>query len=300
MGTQQTIVHDGVEIPDFGDRYYPYAVIEVTKHCNLRCKTCFFFQAFQHTEKNLSDDDLVEKLRALQRRHRIRFMSWVGGEPLLRRKVIEQASSIFEQNVVFTNGTLPIPDLPIGIGVSLDGPREINDAIRGEGVFDQVVANLATAPRSVFIQSVVTARNASMVEEFTETLTTLPNVSGVVFSIYVPQKGDTSGLAFSMDERDALIRRLIALKDRLGSFVLNERAALELAFSATSKEVTDHCDMKERSLALDYRLHRRRPCCYGENVDCDRCAAPTPFSMAVRRSSGDGRETILPDALRRR
>jgi hypothetical protein len=68
---QPTIEFEGVEIPDFGDRPYPYGVVELTKHCNLRCTTCFFFQAFQHDAKDLRDAELIEKLRALQKRQRI-------------------------------------------------------------------------------------------------------------------------------------------------------------------------------------------------------------------------------------
>lgn len=272
-----------VEIPDFGERRFPYATIEVTRHCNLRCTTCYFFEAFQHDETNLRDEELLDKLRALQARHGIKFMSWAGGEPLLRRRAIAAAPSIFEGNVLFTNGTLPIPDLPIAVGVSLDGPPEINDAIRGAGVYDRVVHTLREAPRPVFIQSVVTQQNAPVLRAFTNALTQLPNVYGVIFSIYVPQRDEPEERAFSLPERDRLLDTLLELKDTHDSFILNERRALELMRSSTCKAITDACDMKANALALDYRLRRRQPCCYGEDVDCDLCAAPTPFSMAARR-----------------
>jgi MoaA/NifB/PqqE/SkfB family radical SAM enzyme len=279
---EPTIRFEGVEIPDFGERKFPYAVIEVTRRCNLRCKTCFFFHAFQHDEGDVPDEELLAKLGALQRRHEIRFMSWVGGEPLLRRRVIEQAPILFSRNVVFTNGLLGIPEIPVAIGVSLDGPREINDAIRGEGIYEKVRTNIAAAPRPVFIQSVVTRRNVAELERVTAESADWSNVTGVVYSIYVPQRDDASGLAFSLPERDALVERLLRLKDEYGEFVHNERRALELTLSPTCRDVTDHCDMKQNSLALDYTLRRRRPCCYGERVDCDLCAAPTPFSLAAR------------------
>jgi MoaA/NifB/PqqE/SkfB family radical SAM enzyme len=286
---------DGVEIPDFGDRTYPYAILEVTKRCNLRCKTCFFFRAFQHTERNLTDAELIPKLRALQKRHEIKFISLVGGEPLLRPAVVDAAAAIFPMVVMFTNGTLPIPDLPIAIGVSLDGPRAINDEIRGSGGFDRVVKNLASAPRPVFIQSVVNRQNAAVLEDFADELAGLPNVNGVIFSIYVPQQGDESGLGFDLPTRDRVVDTLLRVKDRHGDFLLNERRALELAHSSTCREVTDRCDMKVHSLALDYRLHRRLPCCYGEQVDCNLCAAPTPFSQAARKEAAaeDSRSTLV-------
>lgn len=282
---EQTIDFCGVEIPDFGDRHYRYAVVEVTRHCNLRCETCFFFQAFQHPHKNIPDDELLQTLRALQERHRIKLVTWVGGEPLLRPALMEQVVEIFDMNVIFTNGTLPIPALSAGIGVSLDGPPEINDHIRGAGVYEKVKQNLDAAPQKVFIQSVVTKTNALTLERFVEGLTHMPNVFGVVFSIYVPQKNDTSGLAFTLEERDQLLDTMIRLKDRFDHFIINERRALELTHSSTANAITSQCDMKENALALDYRLRRRLPCCYGENVDCDLCAAPTPFAQAARQEA---------------
>lgn len=289
---QPMITVDGVEIPDFGERTFPYAVIEVTRRCNLRCTTCFFFQAFQHQDDDIPEEDLLAMLRALQRRHDIKLMSWVGGEPLLRPRVVEAAADIFPTNIMFTNGMLGIPALPVALAVSLDGPEQINDAIRGKGVYAKVMKNLRAAPRDVFIQCVVTRRNVDVLEAFAQELTGVPHVSGVIFSIYVPQKNDTSGLAFGVGERDRVIDLLLHLKDAFGSFVLNEARALELAYSATSKRVTDDCDMKRRSLALDYRLQRRLPCCYGEDVDCDRCAAPTPFSQAARREADKDRAEV--------
>lgn len=296
-----TLTYDGVEIPDFGDRCFPYGVMEVTRRCNLRCETCFFFQAFQHEDDDLPEEVLLASLRVLQRRHGIKFMSWVGGEPLLRRRVVEAAVDIFPVNVMFTNGLLPIPDLPIAIGVSLDGPPAINDAIRGKGVYERVTRNLQAVPRPVFIQCVVTQRNVAALESFAAALTKLPNVMGVIFSIYVPQRGDRSGLGFALAERDRVITLLLGLKDRYGPFILNEGRALELALSPTCRQVTDNCDMKVHALALDYRLRRRQPCCYGENVDCDLCAVPTPFSLAARaergRTLGSDPSAAAPDGI---
>ena len=240
---------------------------------------------------------VIERLRALQKRHGIKFLSLVGGEPTLRPKVLQAASEIFPQCVMFTNGTRPIPDLPISIGVSLDGPEDINDEIRGTGVYQKVMATIAEAPRPVFIQSVLSKRTLPHLEAFTASLVKVDKIAGVVYSIYVPQINDDSDLAFSLPERDKVIDRLLALKDEHGDFILNQTRALELTRSETCKPITDNCDMKTNSLALDYRMRRRLPCCYGEDVDCDLCAAPTPFTMAAKR---EARHAGLADPLPRR
>ena len=294
-----TISYDGVEIPDYGERLYPYGILEVTRHCNLRCTTCFFFQAFAHEEGDVADAELVAKLKALAKRHRIKFMSWVGGEPLLRKRVVEHAAEIVPGNVIFTNGTVALPDWPVTFAVSLDGLEEVNDAIRGTGVFERARRTIAQAPRRVLVQTVVSRRNLDVLPAFTDELAGWPKVAGVIFSIYVPQQGDASGLAFELSARDELLDRLLELKRRHGAFVVNEEAALELARPATCREVTDGCDMRENSLALDYRLERRTPCCYGEKVDCDLCAAPTPFSLAARARGLVSGTDHLAETIRR-
>jgi Fe-coproporphyrin III synthase len=277
-----TIMFEGVDIPDFGDQEYPYGVLEVTQRCNLRCKTCFFFQAFRHPGKDIPDDVLIPQLRALQKRHQIKFMSWVGGEPSLRPIILKAATKIFPYNMIFSNGIRSIPDLPMAFGISLDGPPEINDAIRGKGVYEKAMKNIRNAPRKVFVQSVITRKNFPFLDEFTAQLSKEKNLTGIIYSIYIPQKGDASSFGFNLTERDQVIEKLLMLKDEYGEFFLLLRRAIELMHSSNSSSITKTCDMRVNSLAMDYTLRRRKPCCYGENVDCDLCAVPTPFVLAAK------------------
>src|SRR5512137_684093 len=67
--------------------------IDVTSRCNLRCRHCYFLE--QGYERELSADEWLAKLEELKRRAWPRpFVayqgSWVGGEPLLRKEVIER------------------------------------------------------------------------------------------------------------------------------------------------------------------------------------------------------------------
>ena len=278
-----TIEFEGVDIPDFGDRQYPYGVFEVTQRCNLRCATCFFMQSFHSQGKDIPDDVLIPQLRALQKRHQIKFMSWVGGEPSLRPEILRAGAEIFPYNMVFSNGIISIPDLPMALGISLDGPPEINDEIRGKGVYEKAIKTIREASKKVFVQSVVTRKNFPFLDEFTARLSKEKNLAGVVHSIYVPQKGDSSNLGFDFPERDRVVEKLLMLKDEYGEFILFPRRAFELMHSSHSASVTKNCDMRIHSLAMDYTLRRRKPCCYGENVDCDLCAVPTPFVLAAKK-----------------
>ena len=83
----------------------------------------------------------------------ISFILLAGGEPMLRRDIIEQAGTM--QNIlfpIFTNGTflderyLALFDkcrnlVPI---MSIEGEKEMTDARRGEGVYDRLMGNMDT------------------------------------------------------------------------------------------------------------------------------------------------------------
>ena len=71
-------------------------------------------------------------------------MVWMGGEPLLRSDVLREGVKLFARNTITTNGTLPLIDLGPKIKwvISLDGPEDINDEIRGKGCFKKVLKTL--------------------------------------------------------------------------------------------------------------------------------------------------------------
>ena len=85
----------------------------------------------------------------------------MGGEPLLRQDVLQEGTKLFPKNNVTTNGTIDLIHLPRCIYiVSIDGPEEINDAIRGKGSFRRVMKTLSRIPvnfePTVMCQCVVT------------------------------------------------------------------------------------------------------------------------------------------------
>lgn len=261
-------------------KHYPYAVIDLTERCNLRCEHCFFFKEERGGLKDLPDDEFLSRLAQLQKQHNIQGMSWVGGEPLLRLNVLLEGVKLFEHNVIFSNGTVPIPDdFPLALGVSIDGPREINDAIRGPGVFDKVMANIDGKP-NIYFQYVLSKKNFSALEESLELLTKT-TANGMIISIYVPVKNDDTGMAFDFQERDLVIDKIMELKTRYPNFIFNTGESLNLMRSKTAKKITDNCDMVENCLAMDTHFNQKTPCCYGSDVDCDNCAAPTPFNRAA-------------------
>jgi MoaA/NifB/PqqE/SkfB family radical SAM enzyme len=219
-------------------------------------------------------------------------MMWMGGEPMLRWRTIEKGISLFPRNHITTNGTVPLKDFgpEITYIVSLDGPREANDAVRGEGVFDRVMKTIAAIPEGfgsqVVVQCVAHRENQNHLEDLVREL--LPTKApGLTFSFYVPRAGEVSPRAWeSVEERETVVDLVFELKRRYPGFIWNSTRSLELMRPATAKLVTDHCPMMQVMLPLYIEGdHFTTPfCCYGNDVDCDRCGAWGVFASAAKMS----------------
>ena len=271
-------------------RVYPAAMVNITNRCNLQCRHCFVFREGNPNEPESEMDTrtMLAKLEELQKRHSINTMVWMGGEPLLRPDVLRDGLKLFERNHVTTNGTIDLIDLPNCIYViSIDGPPEICDSIRGPGVFDRVMKNVSRLPETfgptVMSQCVVTRTNENALEELAERL--MPTrIEGLTFSFYVPTAKDDSELTWgSLERRDRAVREALRLKDKYPDFIWNNRRTLELTLSENAKAVTDNCPVKNFMLPLYLKGQEfvRPFCCYGNDVDCDLCGAWAVFYIAA-------------------
>jgi len=271
---------------------YPAAMVNATNRCNLACKHCFVFRDGNPNSPDgeMPPERLLAELRRIRDRHGIRFMLWMGGEPMIRWRMIEKGIELFERNTITTNGTIPLKDFgpDLTYVISLDGPRDINDPIRGAGVFDRVMENIAAIPPdfapTVTVQCVVHRQNQDRLAEFVETL--LPtNVQGIVFSFHVPRAGEVSPQAWdSVEEREPAIDIVFDLKRRYPDRIWNSGRSLNLMRPATAKLVTDNCPMMRTTmpLYLGGGGFTTPYCCYGNDVDCDRCGSWGVFSVATK------------------
>ena len=271
---------------------YPGAMVNVTNHCNLACEHCFVFRDGNPNESagEMKPERLLSELRRLRDRHGIRRMLWMGGEPMLRWRVIEQGLPLFERNTITTNGTIPLRDFGDALTyvISLDGPREVNDPVRGKGVFDRVMKTVEAIPEgfrpTVMVQCVLHRENQDRLEDLVREL--LPTkVEGLTFSFYVPRAEEVSARAWeSVEEREAAVDIVLDLKRRYPKFIWSSRRSLELMRPASAKLVTDHCPMQKFMLPLYIEGNDFTTpfCCYGNDVDCDRCGAWGVFATAAK------------------
>ncbi len=281
---------------DFGDREFRSALVNVTNLCNLSCKHCFVFREDNPNQPRDKMDDaaMLDQLRFLRDKHGIKAMLFMGGEPMIRKKLVLEGVRLFEQPSIVTNGTYGIPRVPgCLVTVSLDGPEDLNDSIRGQGVFKKVrEAVFARDPNDgtiVMLQMSITRENAPGIEEFVSKVKDWP-VTGIAFTFYVPTRNDTSDQAWSdLSDRDEAVRRVILVKRKYPDRVKSNIGALELMLSDTALKYTgengENCLMKE-TLPLymgDGGQFERTFCCYGNDVDCSRCGAYSVFNTAYHR-----------------
>lgn len=283
---------------------YPAAMVNITNRCTLRCKHCFVFREGNPNDPRdeMDSQSMVGKLSELQKRHEIQTMLWMGGEPLLRPDVLREGTKLFARNNVTTNGTLDLIDLPRCIYVvSIDGPPEINDAIRGKGTFERVMKTLSRVPEqfepTVMCQCVVTKQNEDKLEETVDHLRST-RIEGMTFSFYAPCKDDNSELTWgTLERRDKAVREAMRIKKKYPDFIWNRSRVLELTLSENAKAVTDNCPSKKMVLPLYLEGDKfvTPYCCYGNDVDCDLCGAWVVFHLAAILEQENQNQTLPAD-----
>jgi radical SAM protein with 4Fe4S-binding SPASM domain len=146
-----------------GGRAFPawHYFFEVTRRCNLRCSMCQYRDWFErHSPAELIEGELTtdEWRGVVDQTGRFSLITFTGGEPWVRQDFLEllEYASARRRTHFITNGTLLTDDRVrrcvelspkrltgkglCFVGVSIDGPRDVHDAIRGrEGAFDETL-----------------------------------------------------------------------------------------------------------------------------------------------------------------
>ena len=135
----------------------------------------------------------------------------MGGEPALRLDVLMLADRIFPFVFVITNGTVKIPkEFNHRLYVSIDGNREINDSVRGDGVFSRVIKNYSGDKR-VVINMTLTRDNYRELEAVTK-ISKENGFNGVVCNICAGGTDVTSQRVVEKEDRKAIVEELKRVK----------------------------------------------------------------------------------------
>lgn len=134
-----------------GEHIPPFLIASITSKCNLHCAGCYsrcnHATVDSEPVKQLTADEWT-KIFDEADEIGISFILLAGGEPMLRRDIIEAAGR--KQNIlfpIFTNGTFVDEEyyslfdkcrnlLPV---MSIEGDREATDNRRGKGIYDRLI-----------------------------------------------------------------------------------------------------------------------------------------------------------------
>jgi Fe-coproporphyrin III synthase len=261
-----------------------YGSIDVSKDCNLRCRHCYFFE--EEHDSELSIEQWIAKLEEIRRtRSRREFpffcCTWVGGEPLIRRELIERGRKYFRHNVVVTNGTIPLPDWPdVNWYISIDGDEGLHEWIRNKkGIYQKAMRNVQEHPElSVTIAYCVTRQNAQCIEQVVKDWNEA-GASHITFDFYTPIETIEDDLWLPFAERDRVLDLLVELRRVYGDFFVIPERVFRLMRSENSKRVTDNCPFTKAAFNFGPDGVSKGKCMMGEKADCDRCGCVVPFYM---------------------
>jgi len=262
-----------------------FCSIDVTNRCNLRCKHCYFFSYDQERGPELAVEQWLARIEAMQSGRGAFFScTWVGGEPLLRRELVERGRRFFRANRVVTNGTLPLPDwTDVEFHVSIDGTRSIHDSIRGEGCYDKIMRNIRDprcADLNIAAACCLSRNNVGSLERILAELSEIPHLKHVLFDFMTPVKGDKDGMWITFSERDEIVGRLNELKRTYGDFVGGPQGTFDLMREQNRHAcVGSNCVFVRNGTAFDAWGNVKKPCVMGPGADCDRCGCIVPFSL---------------------
>ena len=225
---REKIKEEGLNVP-------PFLIASITSNCNLHCAGCYS-RSNHATEDCAAHDQLTgeewEKIFKEADDLGISFILLAGGEPMLRRDVINAAGKMSDILFpIFTNGVFIDEKyfsmfdecrnlVPI---MSIEGGKESTDARRGEGIYDILVSNMDRFQEKglIFGSSVtVTTQNLKDVvsDEFISFLSG-KGCKAVIFVEYVPVTEESKDLAIGDEEREYFNRELTRLREEYPEMV---------------------------------------------------------------------------------
>lgn len=153
---------------------------DITYRCNLLCPFCMFKKDLNKPGDEMNTAQ-IKKMMGEFKEMGTRFWLISGGEPLLREDLAELISyAKDEMNFhcsIATNGTLLAQKIKVWpalkkldlVQVSLDGPKEIQDKLRGIGTYDKIISALNELKKSgikTIITVLISKENLGCLEYF--------------------------------------------------------------------------------------------------------------------------------------
>lgn len=256
-----------------------YFMVSLTDDCNLRCEMCGCSETAQkYRGRELSAEEikyLIDQIELWTKKAEITFS---GGEPFVRHDILDLIDYVCKKNLrlsINTNGTLINRDIAdrivrlslYHINVSLDGDsEEINDAIRGKGVFSRILDCL-----SYLKEAKEKYRNGNPFLSFNVTVMK-ENINGIANIVSLAKNYGVQNILFQpviTDNTDFQKKnRYILFNDRELEtlFAAFEKIKLQAQKNHIDIYIPSFTLLREYFTARDIiRKHRKWECCIGYN-----------------------------------
>lgn len=217
---------EGIHIP-------PIMIFSITSRCNLNCKGCYHWSLRNERHEELNAEKLKQVIAEASGLG-ISFVVIAGGEPLIRRELLEITAE--HPNIlflVFTNGLLIDDDvinklhhqhnvIPL---ISLEGDRWETDNRRGEGIYERlekIIAKLKMENIFWGISLTVTGSNVNAITEdnFVRNLNDL-GCQFFLFIEYTPVSKGTEEWVITGRQRADLNRKIADFRDHYSALFVS-------------------------------------------------------------------------------
>lgn len=263
----------------------PLLSLEITKECPLHCPGCYAYEPFHLGDRGLiqlSDyrgDQMVTGVLALVRRYRPIHISIVGGEPLVRYRELDTLlPKLGEMGIevqLVTSAVRPIPMHWanwefLHLSVSVDGLPEEHNRRRTPATYDRILKHIQG--HSIVVHCTVTRQmvgRPGYLAEFARFWTERTEARKIWFSLYTPQRGDSSEERLPPEDRRVALAQLAEVRAAFPKVDL-PRAVLE--GYANPPASPEKCIFAQTTECISADLTTRiTPCQFGGEPVCEEC-----------------------------
>lgn len=212
-----------------GENIPGFLISSITNSCNLFCKGCYARENQSCGEDYKKQQLSSERWKTVFQEAKeigISFILLAGGEPLMRREVIEKAAEVKEIIFpIFTNGTMIQEEyiklfdknrnlVPM---LSMEGDKDLTDIRRGEGTYDKLMnAMNALKEKGILYGASITVTSENIGNVTSKTFINKLYQKGcraIIFIEYVPVTEETKHLAPTDEEREILENKQQELRE---------------------------------------------------------------------------------------
>ncbi len=218
------------ELEEQGEHIPPFLIASITSSCNLHCAGCYAWENHICSDGEANAQLSADEWNAIFKEARdlgIGFILLAGGEPMMRRDILEKAAKIPEILFpVFTNGTLMNDSyiqlfdksrnlVPI---FSIEGDEQKTDERRGHGIYQSLIRAMnKIKDNHLIFGASVTVTTSNMNEVVSDDFISVLQERGceaVIYVEFVPVTEGSAELAPKDTERAFMKNRIMELREQ--------------------------------------------------------------------------------------